>query len=91
MADLRGKVQILQSAEKSYESEKLQLQQRVKLLEKNVSDAQLISSQGDASSGTSLYMCDFLSMLYSIHYKHAQLTKELNNHLHTEKGVPKVI
>ncbi|XP_057209943.1 CAP-Gly domain-containing linker protein 1 isoform X3 [Triplophysa rosa] len=52
-ADLRGTVQVLQSAEKSYESETRQLQERVKHLEKNVSDAH-IGNQGDASSDDSV-------------------------------------
>ncbi|XP_056600834.1 CAP-Gly domain-containing linker protein 1 isoform X2 [Triplophysa dalaica] len=52
-ADLRGTVHVLQAAEKSYESEKQQLQERIKHLEKNVSDAH-ISNQGDASSDDSV-------------------------------------
>ncbi|XP_065140558.1 CAP-Gly domain-containing linker protein 1 isoform X5 [Paramisgurnus dabryanus] len=53
MAGLRGTVQVLQSSEKSYEVEKIQLQERVKSLEKNLADAH-IGSQGDASSDDSV-------------------------------------
>ncbi|XP_055056855.2 CAP-Gly domain-containing linker protein 1 isoform X3 [Misgurnus anguillicaudatus] len=53
MAGLRGTVLVLQSSEKSYEVEKIQLQERVKSLEKNLAEAH-IGSQGDASSDDSV-------------------------------------